>query len=73
MAASLITRTGNSSALEKLKPIQPLPKCFGFLAIRPLRTGTGKPIDALSNFQPRTVWSRDSSEGGASRFALAYR
>src|SRR5207249_686508 len=54
MAASLITRTGNPSALEKLKPIQPLPKCFGFLVIRPLRTGTGKPMDALSNFQPRT-------------------
>src|SRR6266545_3402189 len=54
MAASLITRTGNLSALEKLKPIQPLPKCFGFLVIRPLRTGTGKPMDALSNFQPRT-------------------
>src|SRR5881628_1109324 len=54
MAASLITRTGNPSALEKLKPIQPLRKCFGFLVIRALRTGTGKPMDALSNFQPRT-------------------
>src|SRR5436190_349883 len=54
MAASLITCTGNPSALEKLKPIQPLPKCFGSLVIRPLRIGTGKPIDAASNFQPRT-------------------
>src|SRR5436309_9320392 len=55
MAASLIRRTGIPSAFEKLKPIQPLPKCFGSLVIRPLRSGAGKPIDARSNFQPRTV------------------
>src|ERR1043166_1386289 len=55
MAASLIRRTGIPSALEKLKPIQPLPKCFGSLVIRPLRIGTGKPMDTLSNFQPGTV------------------
>src|SRR5437773_5404631 len=55
MAASLTMRTGIPSARAKLKWTQSLPKCFGFRRIRPLRTGAGKPIDATSNFQPRTV------------------
>src|SRR5438046_6189149 len=55
MAASLITRTGFASALAKLKPAQPLAKCFGSFVMRPLRTGAGKPIETTSNFPPRTV------------------
>src|SRR6266566_2621629 len=56
MAASLITRTGLPSALAKLKPTQPLPKCFGSFVIRPFRTRAGKPIEATSNFfHSRTV------------------
>src|SRR5207302_1101738 len=43
------------SALAKLKPAHPLPKCFGSLTIRPLRTGAGKPIHASSNLHPRAV------------------
>src|SRR5206468_9002384 len=55
MAASLITRTGLPRALPKLKPAQPLPKCFGSFVIRPFRTHAGKPIEATSNFHSRTV------------------
>src|SRR4029077_6194656 len=55
MAASLTTSTGMPSALAKLKPTHPLPKCFGSLTIRPLRTGAGKPMEARSNFHPRAV------------------
>ena len=54
MAASLIKRTGAPRALLKLNPIHPLPKCFGSFMMRPFRTGAGKPIEATSNFQPRT-------------------
>src|ERR1041385_5704073 len=57
MAASFTTRTGIPRARAKLKWIQLLPRCLGFRRIRPLRTGAGKPIDATSNFQPRTVSS----------------
>src|SRR5882724_3193681 len=55
MAASLTNRTGMPSALLKLKPTHFVAKCFGFRTIRPVCTGAGKPIDATSNFQPRTV------------------
>src|ERR1044071_862941 len=43
------------SALAKLKPIHPLPKCLGSFAIRPLRTGAGNPMEARSNFHPHAV------------------
>src|SRR6266566_8548944 len=55
MAASLITRTGLPSALAKLKPTQPLPKCCGSFVILPFRTRAGKPIEATSNFHSPTV------------------
>src|ERR1043166_1154860 len=55
MAASLTIRTGIPKDRAKLKRIQPLPRCFGFRRIRPLRIGAGNPIDATSNFQPLTV------------------
>src|SRR4029453_2098438 len=55
MAASLIRRIGTSSALAKLKPTHPLPKCFGSPVMRPLRTGAGKPMDATSNLHPRVA------------------
>src|SRR4029450_4412190 len=55
MAASLIRRIVTPSALAKLKPTQPLPKCFGFPTMRPLRTGAGKPMDATSNLHPRVA------------------
>src|SRR5215467_1448470 len=44
-----------AEALAKLKPTQPLLKCFGSPTIRLLRTGAGKPIDSTSNFQPPHV------------------
>ena len=55
MAASLTRRTGTRRAFAKSKPIQPLPRCFGFPRIRPLRTGAGKPIEAASKSQPRAA------------------
>jgi hypothetical protein len=45
----------NAQRPRKLKPIHPLPKCLGSFAIRPLRTGVGKPMAARSNLHPRAV------------------
>ena len=59
MAASLMMRTGLRSAFLKSNPTQPLPRCFGSLAILPSRTGEGNPSDTASNFQSATsglIW-----------------
>src|SRR5438094_8767626 len=59
MAASLIMRTGLRSALSKLNPTQPRPRCFGSLTILPLRTGEGNPSEMASNCQSATsglIW-----------------
>src|SRR6059058_642592 len=62
MAASLMTRTGLPKAFSRLKRVQPLPRFFGSVRMRPFLTGAGKPTETTSYFQssslPRSIpWS----------------